>query len=261
MIHWLKKCSNHPALLYHKNITAAADNAAVNFAAKSMLRTHDAAIDAGVTVKLEDTTNGGGGSGGNGGGGGGVGGDGDGEKVNGPLAQWYAQMAAAVAPCFGDDYDADEGPTLASLCMSDGATKATTAAATTPAALAALTAYAAQSGKLTVLLHILQSLRAHDSPATGLSKIVVVSSFVQTLDVLHRVCAWAGHGVLRLDGATRADRRQPLVDRFNNARDDARVFLLSAKAGGQGLNLVGACRLVLYDPDWNPATDLQVRCA
>ena len=36
------------------------------------------------------------------------------------------------------------------------------------------------------------------------------------------------------------------------------VFLLSSKAGGTGLNLVGASRLVLYDIDWNPANDLQV---
>ena len=37
------------------------------------------------------------------------------------------------------------------------------------------------------------------------------------------------------------------------------VFLLSTKAGGLGLNIVGASRLVLYDIDWNPAHDLQVR--
>lgn len=38
------------------------------------------------------------------------------------------------------------------------------------------------------------------------------------------------------------------------------VFLLSTKAGGVGLNLIGASRLVLFDIDWNPANDLQVRC-
>ena len=38
------------------------------------------------------------------------------------------------------------------------------------------------------------------------------------------------------------------------------VFLLSSKAGGVGLNLTGASRLILYDIDWNPANDLQVRC-
>ena len=38
------------------------------------------------------------------------------------------------------------------------------------------------------------------------------------------------------------------------------VMLLSTKAGGVGLNLIGASRLILYDIDWNPANDLQV-CA
>jgi len=33
------------------------------------------------------------------------------------------------------------------------------------------------------------------------------------------------------------------------------VFLLSSKAGGQGLNLIGASRLVLFDIDWNPSTE------
>lgn len=39
--------------------------------------------------------------------------------------------------------------------------------------------------------------------------------------------------------------------------DIVAVFLLSSKAGGVGLNLIGASRLVLYDVDWNPANDLQ----
>ena len=37
------------------------------------------------------------------------------------------------------------------------------------------------------------------------------------------------------------------------------IFLLSSKAGGVGLNLIGASRLILYDIDWNPANDLQVQ--
>ena len=36
------------------------------------------------------------------------------------------------------------------------------------------------------------------------------------------------------------------------------AFLLSSKAGGCGINLVGASRLILFDPDWNPACDKQV---
>jgi hypothetical protein len=37
------------------------------------------------------------------------------------------------------------------------------------------------------------------------------------------------------------------------------LFLLSTKAGGVGLNLIGGNRLVLFDSDWNPANDLQAR--
>jgi DNA repair and recombination protein RAD54B len=63
---------------------------------------------------------------------------------------------------------------------------------------------------------------------------------------------------LRLDGSTPASKRQDLVDRFNRSPpSNAFVFLLSAKAGGVGLNLIGASRLVLFDLDWNPATDIQ----
>ena len=47
------------------------------------------------------------------------------------------------------------------------------------------------------------------------------------------------------------------MDQFNDATRDEFVFLLSSKAGGCGLNLIGGNRLILFDPDWNPATDLQ----
>ena len=44
---------------------------------------------------------------------------------------------------------------------------------------------------------------------------------------------------------------------FNDPRGDLFAFLLSSKAGGCGLNLIGGNRLVLFDPDWNPANDKQ----
>lgn len=49
-----------------------------------------------------------------------------------------------------------------------------------------------------------------------------------------------------------------LKHRFINTSQDEFVFLLSSKAGGCGLNLIGGNRLVLFDPDWNPANDKQV---
>jgi len=57
-----------------------------------------------------------------------------------------------------------------------------------------------------------------------------------------------------LDGSTRD--RQDRVDRFN--RDPAvPLFLLSLKAGGTGLNLTAADTVIIYDPWWNPAVELQ----
>ena len=53
------------------------------------------------------------------------------------------------------------------------------------------------------------------------------------------------------------NKRQKLVDQFNDPAGKEFVFLLSSKAGGCGINLIGANRLILFDPDWNPAADQQ----
>ncbi|XP_014664891.1 PREDICTED: DNA repair and recombination protein RAD54B-like [Priapulus caudatus] len=109
------------------------------------------------------------------------------------------------------------------------------------------------SGKLTVLSELLSSLYRQ----TPVEKIVVVSSYTQTLDILQELCVHEGYRFLRLDGATPTGRRQDLVEQFNSRHGQEFVFLLSCKAGGQGINLIGASRIVLYDIDWNPANDLQ----
>lgn len=56
------------------------------------------------------------------------------------------------------------------------------------------------------------------------------------------MCDGQGWRWLRLDGATNVSERQSLVDRFNANDSDHSVFLLSSKAGGSGLNLIGANR-------------------
>ena len=53
---------------------------------------------------------------------------------------------------------------------------------------------------------------------------------------------------VRLDGSTSINKRQKLVKKFNDPQDNQFVFLLSSKAGGCGLNLIGGNRLVLFDP-------------
>ncbi|KAI8937111.1 hypothetical protein NX059_006325 [Plenodomus lindquistii] len=62
----------------------------------------------------------------------------------------------------------------------------------------------------------------------------------------------------RMDGETPIKDRQNLVDEFNN-NPDLDVFLLTTKVGGLGVNLTGANRVIIYDPDWNPSTDIQAR--
>lgn len=108
------------------------------------------------------------------------------------------------------------------------------------------------SGKMQVLDRMLARIRQDTN-----DKIVLISNYTQTLDVFEKLCRSRAYGCLRLDGTMNVNKRQKLVDKFNNPEGEEFVFLLSSKAGGCGLNLIGANRLVLFDPDWNPAADQQ----
>ncbi|KAL1487995.1 hypothetical protein ABEB36_015375 [Hypothenemus hampei] len=63
---------------------------------------------------------------------------------------------------------------------------------------------------------------------------------------------------LKMDGSTSVSSRQKLIDSFNSD-SSYDIFLLTTKVGGLGINLTGASRVIIYDPDWNPATDTQAR--
>lgn len=108
------------------------------------------------------------------------------------------------------------------------------------------------SGKMQVLDRMLARIRQDTN-----DKIVLISNYTQTLDVFEKLCRSRAYGCLRLDGTMNVNKRQKLVDKFNDPNGEEFVFLLSSKAGGCGLNLIGANRLVLFDPDWNPAADQQ----
>ncbi|WEW54792.1 helicase [Emydomyces testavorans] len=111
----------------------------------------------------------------------------------------------------------------------------------------------ASSGKIRVLDQLLHNLHSATS-----EKIVLVSNYTSTLNLLAALLTSLSLPFLRLDGSTPANKRQHLVDDFNRSSPNTCfAFLLSAKAGGIGLNLTGASRLVLFDVDWNPATDIQ----
>ncbi|XP_068180913.1 DNA repair and recombination protein RAD54B isoform X2 [Antennarius striatus] len=112
---------------------------------------------------------------------------------------------------------------------------------------------AGDSGKLQVLVDLVKAIRQL-SPS---DRVVIVSNFTKTLDLLQTLFSHMGYTFCRLDGHTPTKQRQRLVDNFNSPYSQNFLFLLSSKAGGVGLNLVGASHLVLYDIDWNPANDIQ----
>ena len=98
------------------------------------------------------------------------------------------------------------------------------------------------------------------------------------LAIIQTVVSARKYSFFRMDGTTAVRQRQVLVDAFN-APDGPFIFLLTTRVGGVGVNLTGADRVIIVDPDWvsifaanersylvqfcsapqNPATDLQAR--
>ncbi|XP_074186358.1 DNA excision repair protein ERCC-6-like 2 isoform X3 [Rhinolophus sinicus] len=82
------------------------------------------------------------------------------------------------------------------------------------------------------------------------------SGKMKLLDVLQQYCMASGLDYRRLDGSTKSEERIKIVKEFNSTQD-VNICLVSTMAGGLGLNFVGANVVVLFDPTWNPANDLQ----
>ncbi|NWR06804.1 RAD54 protein, partial [Paradoxornis webbianus] len=108
------------------------------------------------------------------------------------------------------------------------------------------------SGKMLVLDYILAVTKSSSN-----DKVVLVSNYTQTLDLFEKLCRSRRYLYVRLDGTMSIKKRAKIVERFNSPSSPEFIFMLSSKAGGCGLNLIGANRLVMFDPDWNPANDEQ----
>uniref|UniRef100_A0A1I8NPK8 DNA repair and recombination protein RAD54-like n=2 Tax=Stomoxys calcitrans TaxID=35570 RepID=A0A1I8NPK8_STOCA len=108
------------------------------------------------------------------------------------------------------------------------------------------------SGKLMLLDIMLATIRTNSD-----DKVVLISNYTQTLDLFEQLARKRKYPFVRLDGTMTIKKRSKVVDRFNDPSTDCFLFMLSSKAGGCGLNLIGANRLFMFDPDWNPANDEQ----
>lgn len=101
------------------------------------------------------------------------------------------------------------------------------------------------SGKMMVLEELIDSIREHNPT----DKVVIVSNFTSALSVIESsILRKKNLPFVRLDGSVELSARQPMVDSFNNGSvSHSFAFLLSSKAGGCGLNLIGANRLIMVD--------------
>ncbi|EAQ85853.1 hypothetical protein CHGG_07106 [Chaetomium globosum CBS 148.51] len=89
-------------------------------------------------------------------------------------------------------------------------------------------------------------------------KVLVFSHSVRLLRILQHLFHNTSYNVSFLDGTLSYEERQKVVDDFNSDPSQF-VFLISTKAGGVGLNITSANKVVIFDPHWNPAYDLQAQ--
>ncbi|KAI9812424.1 MAG: hypothetical protein M1827_004655 [Pycnora praestabilis] len=106
------------------------------------------------------------------------------------------------------------------------------------------------SGKVNKLCELLPRFKE------GGDRVLVFSQFTMVMDILEVVMEDLGMQFFRLDGRTKIEERQDMIDEFC-ADESITVFLLSTKAGGAGINLASANKVIIFDSSFNPQEDIQ----
>ena len=106
------------------------------------------------------------------------------------------------------------------------------------------------SGKVSKLCELLTTFKANGD------RILVFSQFVMVMDILEAVMETLGMRFFRLDGQTKMEERQDMIDQFYED-EEITVFMLSTKAGGAGINLACANKVIIFDSSFNPQDDIQ----
>lgn len=109
--------------------------------------------------------------------------------------------------------------------------------------------YQGGSGKLDLLMEVLADAIANEH------RILVFSQFTSMLKIIEEELKDLEIDYFYIEGNTHTSDRNDYVKRFNSG--EGKVFLISLKAGGTGLNLTGADTVIHYDPWWNPAVEDQ----
>jgi len=89
-------------------------------------------------------------------------------------------------------------------------------------------------------------------------KVLLFTQSRQMLNIFSRYLDERNYKYLSMDGTTPIGARHSLINKFNSD-EEIFIFLLTTRVGGVGVNLIGANRIIIYDPDWNPSTDIQAR--
>ncbi|KAG0650588.1 ATP-dependent helicase fft2 [Hyphodiscus hymeniophilus] len=106
------------------------------------------------------------------------------------------------------------------------------------------------SGKVEAMVKLVKGYKE-----TG-DRVLIFSQFSLVLDILEEVLNTSLISFARLDGSTKIDDRQTLVDTFSSD-DTITAFLLTTKAGGTGINLMAANKVIIFDGSFNPHDDKQ----
>lgn len=89
-------------------------------------------------------------------------------------------------------------------------------------------------------------------------KVLIFTQMMDSMDIIKKFLEGQGYKYLTMSGKTTLSTRASHISQFNTDNETF-VFLLTTRVGGLGLNLVGASRIIIYDPDWNPSTDSQAK--
>ena len=110
--------------------------------------------------------------------------------------------------------------------------------------------YNAGSSKLEQCIEIIEEA------INGGHKILLFSGYTSMFEIIEKELKKRNINYFKLTGATKVDERMKMVDEFNE-NSNVKLFLISLKAGGTGLNLTGADMVIHYDPWWNISTENQ----